>query len=75
MSFPETVSDSLGRNTLVVQTQSFVSCPGGWFQTILQVKKPVVEVPTSKRMLEAVDGREINIKLSGNSFGGHSCVV
>ncbi|CDQ94708.1 unnamed protein product [Oncorhynchus mykiss] len=33
MSFPETVSDSLWRN-LIVQTHSFISCPGGWFQTI-----------------------------------------
>ena len=44
MSFPETFSDSLCRNSPVVQTHSFISCLGGWSQTILQVKKPDVEV-------------------------------
>ena len=44
MSFPETVSESLFRNYLVVQTHSLISCPGGWSQTIPQVKKPHVEV-------------------------------
>jgi hypothetical protein len=39
MSFPEKVSDSFCRNSLVVQTHSFISCQGGWSQTILQVKK------------------------------------
>ena len=34
MSFLEMVSDSLCRNYLVVQTHSFISCPGGWSQTI-----------------------------------------
>ncbi|KAJ8403603.1 hypothetical protein AAFF_G00349290 [Aldrovandia affinis] len=34
MSFPETVSDSLCRNVSVVQTNCFISCPGGWSQTI-----------------------------------------
>jgi hypothetical protein len=38
MSFPETVSDSLFRNDLVVQTHNFISCLGG------EVKKPDVEV-------------------------------
>ena len=38
MSFPEMVSDSLCRNSLVVQTHSFISCLGGWSQTILQVQ-------------------------------------
>jgi hypothetical protein len=44
MSFPETVSDSLCRNTLVVQTHSFISCQGGWSQTIPQVKKLDIEI-------------------------------
>ncbi len=30
MSFPETVSDSLCRNSLVMQTDCCSSCPGGW---------------------------------------------
>jgi hypothetical protein len=32
---------------VLLQTEillSFISCPGGWFQMILQVKKPAVEV-------------------------------
>ena len=33
MGFPETVSDSLCRNSSVVQIHSFISCPGGWSQT------------------------------------------
>ena len=37
-------SNSLFRNSLVVKTHSFISCPGGWSQTNLQVKKPDVEV-------------------------------
>jgi hypothetical protein len=41
MSFPEMVSDSLCRSYSVVQTHSFISCPGGWSQ---KVKKPDVEV-------------------------------
>jgi hypothetical protein len=44
LSFPETVSDSLCRNYSVVQTHGFISCPGGWSQTIPQVKKLDVEV-------------------------------
>ncbi len=38
MSFPETVSDSLCWNSLVIQTDCFSGCPGGWSQTILEVK-------------------------------------
>ena len=38
------VSDSLCRNSLVVQTHRFISCPGGWSPTIPQVKKPDIEV-------------------------------
>ncbi len=44
MSFPETVSDSLCRNSLVMQTDCCSSCPGGWPQTILEVKMLDVEV-------------------------------
>ncbi len=44
MSFPETVSDSLCRNYLVMQTDCCSSCPGGWSQTILEVKMLDVEV-------------------------------
>ncbi len=38
MSFPETVSDSLCRNSLVIQTDCYSSCPVGWSHTILEVK-------------------------------------
>jgi hypothetical protein len=44
MHFTATVSDSLCRNSSVVQTQSFISCLGGWSQTIPQVKKLDVDV-------------------------------
>jgi hypothetical protein len=44
MSFPETVSDSLCRISLVVRTNSFFICPNGCLQTIPQVKKPDVAV-------------------------------
>jgi hypothetical protein len=40
VSFTGTVSDS----SSVVQTPSFISCLGGWSQTIPQVKKPDLEV-------------------------------
>jgi hypothetical protein len=43
-SFPEMFFDSLCRHSLVVQTHSFISCPGGWSQMIPQVKKTNVEV-------------------------------
>ncbi len=43
MSFPETVSDSLCRNSLVMQTDC-CRCLGGWSQTILEVKMLDVEV-------------------------------
>ncbi len=36
MSFPETVSDSLCRNSLVMQTDCCSSCPGGLCQMILK---------------------------------------
>ncbi len=38
MSFPETVSDSLCRNSLVMLNDCCSRCPGGWSQTILEVK-------------------------------------
>ncbi len=44
MSFPETVSDSLCRNSLVMQSDFCSSCPGGWSQTILEVKILDVDV-------------------------------
>ncbi len=44
MSFPETVSDSLCRNSLVIRTDCCSSCPGGWSQMILEVKMLDVEV-------------------------------
>ena len=44
MSFNETVSDSLCRNSSVVQTHSFINCPDGRSQTIPQGKKLDVEV-------------------------------
>ncbi len=44
MSFPEMVSDSLCRNYLVLHTDCCSSCPGGWSQTILEVKMLDVEV-------------------------------
>ncbi len=44
MSFPETVSDSLCRNSLVMQTDCCSSCPGVWSQMILEVKMLDVEV-------------------------------
>ncbi len=36
--------DSLCRNSLVMQTDCCSSCPGGWSQTILEVKMLDVEV-------------------------------
>ncbi len=44
MSFPETISDSLCKNDLVMQTDCCSSCPGGWSQRILEVKMLDVEV-------------------------------
>ncbi len=44
MSFPEMVSGSLCRNSWVMQTGCCSSCPGGWSQTILEVKMLDVEV-------------------------------
>jgi hypothetical protein len=89
MSFPKMISDSLCRHSFVVLTHSFISCPGGWSQTIPQVKKPDVEVlgwhgytwsavvrpvgRTAKFSKTLSYGRELNIKLTGNSSGGHSC--
>ena len=44
MSFPETVSDSLCRNPLVMQTDCCSSCLSGWSQTIFEVNMLDVEV-------------------------------
>ncbi len=44
MSFPETVYDSLCRNSLAMQTDCSSSCPDGLSQTILDVKMLDVEV-------------------------------
>jgi len=44
MSFSEMVSDSLCRNSLVMQTDCCSSCPGGWSQTILEETMLDVEV-------------------------------
>ncbi len=44
MSFPESISDSFCRNYLAMQTDCCSSCPGGWCQTILEVKMLDVEV-------------------------------
>ncbi len=88
MSFPETVSDSLCRNSLVMQTDCCSSCPCGWSQTILEVKMLDVEVLNwcghtwsavvrpvgfSETSLEMAYGREINIQFTGNSSGGLFC--
>ncbi len=92
MSFPEMVSDSLCRNYLVMQTDCCSSCPGGWSQTILEVKMLDQEVlgwcgytwsavvrpvgctaKFSETSLETAYGIEMNIQLTGNSSGGHSC--
>ena len=42
-SLPETVSDKLCRNCLVLQTSCCSSCLGGWSQTILEVNMLDVE--------------------------------
>ncbi len=44
MSFVETVSDSLCRKSLVMQTDCCSSCLGGWSQTILEAKMLDVDV-------------------------------
>jgi hypothetical protein len=43
MSIPKTDFDSLCSNSLVVQNHSFISCLGGWSQSIPQVKKTDVK--------------------------------
>ena len=71
MSFPETVSDSLCRSEFVVKIHSFISCPGGWSQTIPQVKKPDVEVLGwgGYTWSAIVRPFEHTAKLSNNDFG------
>jgi hypothetical protein len=53
MSFPETISDSLCRNSSVVQTHSFISCLGGWsqpFSIFFFVAKAAATLPGVKTM-------------------------
>ncbi len=79
MSFPETVSNCVCRNPLVMQTDCCRSC-GGWSQTILEVKMLDVEVlgwcgytwSVVVRPVGCTYVREINIKFTGNSSGGYS---
>ncbi len=92
MSFPETVSDSLCRNSLVMQTDCCSSCPGGWSQDDLGGEDAGCGGPGLVWLhvvcgCEAgwmycqilwnsfgmAYGREINIKFTSNSSGGHSC--
>ena len=88
ISFPGMVSGSLCRNSLVVQTHSFISCLGGWSQTIAGeesgwggpglARLQVCGCETSWTHWQILYndiayGREMNIKLSGISSGGHSC--
>lgn len=44
MSFPGTVSDSLCRNSLVMQSDCCTSCLGGWAQTITEANMLDVKV-------------------------------
>ena len=44
---PANQNNIFPHKTALLQTEillSFISCPGGWYQTIPQVKKPDVEV-------------------------------
>jgi len=79
MSFPETVSDTLCRNSVVLQTDYCSSCLGGWSQTILEVKMLVwlhvvgCTAKFSETPLETAHGKEMNIQFAGNCSAGHSC--
>jgi len=58
MSFPETVSDRLCRNSFVMQTDCCSSCPGGWSQMILEVKVLDVECQERRQDLDAGTAEE-----------------
>jgi hypothetical protein len=87
MSFPETVSENLCRNSLVVQTHSFISCLVGWSVESCRLRSQMwrswAGVVThglrlcgrsySKMTLDVAYNREVNIQFSGNISGGHSC--
>ncbi len=62
-------------NYLVMQTDCCISCPGGWSQTILEVKMLDLDVlPNSlKCFWRWLIVEKWTFKFTGNSSGGHSC--
>ncbi len=83
MSFPETVSDSLCRNSNRLLQQLFgwlvsdnlggedAGCGGPglvWLHVVCDCEAGFSEMP-----LETDYGREMSIQFMGNSSGGHSC--
>ncbi len=69
MSFTDTVSHSLCRNSLVVRTNCCISCPGGWSQMILQVKKPDVEVLGWLHVVCGCEAGWMYCQILGNNIG------
>ena len=66
----EAVSDSFCRNSLVVQTHIFISCPGGWSHTIPQVKKLDVRPVGCTATFSKPTWRQLMVdKLTLNSLG------